>query len=230
MTDRLFMLNRSQTEPCGLFQTLNLSASQLREVIQKAQETADVWNAKSVADQRAALQTVLVKVQSQSDHVELLLSQRGLLQNILGTTVPKASQTENNNDHPSPDPEDDVVCIQTTNCLEPSGNGLRLIINDTNQNIPNMQRAPLLAEAFTFRETLLKGPHDRIEAMSTALQLGKGSITSRIRQTFLSPRLIRKILNCDMPNVFDPTSLLESSKDLPVKWAEQARFFEALAR
>ncbi len=93
-----------------------------------------------------------------------------------------------------------------------------------------MQLAPLLGEAFTLRETLLNGPHDSIEAMSKALQLGKGYITSRIRLTFLSPSLIKKILNGDVPSVLSPTRLLEASKDLPVKWAEQDRFIEALAR
>jgi hypothetical protein len=76
----------------------------------------------------------------------------------------------------------------------------------------------------------LKGPHDSIEAMSKALQLGRGYINARIRLTLLSPKLIRKILNGDVPTTLCPTRLLESSKDLPVKWAEQDRFIETLAR
>ncbi len=99
VTDRLLTLLRSQTELAGLLQPLNLSASQLREVIQKAQETADVWNSKSAADQRVALQTVLIKVRLRNDHVELCLSRRGLLQSILGSTAPNASQTENSAEH-----------------------------------------------------------------------------------------------------------------------------------
>jgi hypothetical protein len=44
---------------------------------------------------------------------------------------------------------------------------------------------------FRLRETLLDGSDDSIEAMSKALQLGKGHITSRILLIFLSPNLIR---------------------------------------
>jgi site-specific DNA recombinase len=230
VTDRFLMLHRSQTELAGLFQPLNRSATQLREVIQRAQEIADLWNSKSAADQRMVLQAVIVKVRLQNDHTELQLSRRGLLQEILGPTAPNASPTYNGTEHPSADPEDDVVSIKTTNCLEPSGNGLRLLINDPSQAVPNMQLAPLLGEAFALRETLLNGPHDRIEPMSKALQLGKGYINARIRLTFLSPNLIRKILNGEMPSKLSPTRLLESSKILPVKWAEQERFIEALAR
>ena len=93
-----------------------------------------------------------------------------------------------------------------------------------------MQLAPLLGEAFALREMLLNGPHDSIEVMSKALQLGKGHITSRIRLTFLSPSLIKKILNGDVPNPLSPTKLLQATKDLPAKWAEQDRFIETLAR
>lgn len=230
VTDRLLLLLRSQTELAGLFQPLNLSASRLREVIQKAEEIADLWNSKSAADQRTVLQAVIIKVWLRNDHVELKLSRRSLLQEILAPTAPNASPTYNGTEHTSADPEDDVVSIKTTNCLEPSGNGLRLLINDPSQAVPNMQLAPLLGEAFALRETLLNGPHDSIEPMSKALQLGKGYINARIRLTFLSPNLSRKILNGEMPSKLSPTRLLESSKILPVKWAEKERFIEALAQ
>jgi site-specific DNA recombinase len=230
VTDRILTLLRSQTELAGLFQPLNLSASRLREVIQKAQEIADLWNSKSAADQRIVLQTVLAKVRLRNDHVELQLSRCGLLQEILGPTAPNASPTYHGIEHSGADPEDDVVSIKTTDCLEPSGNGLRLIIKDLSQAVPNMQLASLLGEGFTLRETLLSGLHDSIEAMSSTLQLGKGYITSRIRLTFLSPNLIRKILNGDVPNKLSPSRLLEGSKNLPVKWTEQDSFIEALAR
>ena len=55
-------------------------------------------------------------------------------------------------------------------------------------------------------------------------------MTSRIRLTFLSPSLIKKILNGDVPITLSPTKLLEASKDLPIKWVEQDRYFAALAR
>jgi hypothetical protein len=163
--------------------------------------------------------------------VELCLTRRGLLQSILGSAAPRTVQNNNGTTYPSPDPEGDVVCIKTTNCLEPTGNGLRLIINDANRAVPNIQLAPLLGEGFALREALLNGPHDSIEAMSKALHLGKkGYISSRVRLTFLSPSLIKKILNGDVPSTISPTRLLEASKDLPVKWAEQDRYVATLAR
>jgi hypothetical protein len=60
--------------------------------------------------------------------------------------------------------------------------------------------------------------------------MGRGYITSRIRLTFLSPSLIKKILIGDIPSALSPTRLLEASKDLPLTWDEQDRFIEALAR
>ena len=80
------------------------------------------------------------------------------------------------------------------------------------------------------REELLNGLHDSVEAMSKALQTSNGYITSRIRLTFLSPKLIRNILNGEVPNALTPTKLLEGSKDLPTKWSEQDRFIATLAR
>jgi DNA invertase Pin-like site-specific DNA recombinase len=230
VTDRLLTLLRSQTELAALLHPLNLSASQLREIIQKAQETADRWSSKSAADQRTILHNILIKVCLRNDHVELQLSRSSLLQSLIGPTLSNSSHTVKSAEHPSADPDDDVVCIQTTTCLEPSGNGLRLIINDTNQASPNMQLAPLLGEAFMLREELLNGSHDSIESMSKALQTTNGYISARIRLTYLSPSLIKKILNGDVSNTISPTRLIDASKDLPVKWGEQDRFIEALAR
>lgn len=228
--DRLMQLLRSQTELASVLQPLNLSASRLREVIQKAQETADVWNCKSAVDKRGILQTTLMKVRLRNDHVELLLSRRGLLQIIIGQTEFTASQEGDGIEPRNANPDVDCICIQTANSLEPSGKGLRLVINDANLPVPNLQLAALLGEAFALRETFLYGPHDSIEALSKALLLGKGYVTSRIRLTFLSPRLIKKVFNGDVPSALSPTKLLEASKDLPIKWAEQDLYFAALAR
>jgi hypothetical protein len=124
----------------------------------------------------------------------------------------------------------DIFTIQTINGLETTGNGLRLVISETNQTQPSMHLAPLLGEAFMLREALLNDPHDSIEAMSKALQRGKGYIHARIRLTYLSPQLIKKILNGDVPASLNATKLLGATADLPVKWAEQTRYFEALAQ
>ena len=87
---------------------------------------------------------------------------------------------------------DNIISIQTSNGLEPTGNGLRLIVDDANQSASNLQLALFLREAFILCETLLYGPHESIETMSKALRLGNGSISARTRLTFLSPNLIKK--------------------------------------
>jgi site-specific DNA recombinase len=230
VTDRFLTLLNSQIDLADLSQPLNLSASQLREVIQKAKETADVWHNSSAAEQRTILQAVLIKVRLHSDHVELQLSRSRLLKNLLGSTTFISKKTESVTVQASEQTIDDTISIQTSTGLEPTGNGLRLIINNANHTAANMQLAPLLGEAFILRETLLNGPHDSIEAMSKALQMGKGYISARIRLTFLSPGLIKKILNGDVPNRLSPTRLIEASKNLPVKWAEQDQFIDALTR
>jgi hypothetical protein len=231
---RQHTLLRSSAELANILQPLNLSAGQLRDVLQNAQQLADKWSAKSAADQRALLQSVLIKVCLKHDHVELTVSRRGLLQTITDTTEPSTARSGATPSHQNADlehgTEDDAIIIQTTTGLEPSGNGLRLIISDTTQSQPNLHLAPLLGEAFMLREALLNGTHDSIEAMSNALQRGKGYINARIRLTYLSPQLIKKILNGEVPASLSATRLLEATKDLPVKWAEQTRFFEALAR
>jgi hypothetical protein len=66
--------------------------------------------------------------------------------------------------------------------------------------------------------------------MSKAPQRGKGYIHARIRLTYLSPKLIRNFLNGDAPSTLSPTRLLEAPKDLPVNWADQDTFINALAR
>jgi hypothetical protein len=229
VTDRLMALLGSQTELADLDQPLNLSASKLHEVIQKAQETADAWSTKTAADQRSILQDVLIKVRLRTDHVELVLSRQGLLQAILQPMAPDATRADDGVGQSNVKHEDDLVCIKTENCLEPTGSGLRLVISDAHQMVHTMQLAPLIAQSFMLRETLLNGSHDSIEVASSALHMGRSYMTSRIRLTFLSPRLVKKFLIGDISSTLSPTRLLEASKDLPLKWDDQDRFIDALA-
>jgi DNA invertase Pin-like site-specific DNA recombinase len=148
VADRLMKLFCSQTELVDLVQPLNLSASKLHEVIQKAQETAEAWSTKSAADQRSILQVVLIKVRLRSDHVELWLSRQGLHKALLQSKSSDANQTEDRTSNSTGPLEEHLICIKTENCLEPTGNGLRLVISDAHQTTNNMQLAPLLAESF----------------------------------------------------------------------------------
>jgi site-specific DNA recombinase len=233
VTDRLLTMLRSPTELAALLQPQHLAAKQLQNAIQTAEELADRWQSKAAADQRAVLQTVLIKVRLRTEHVELDLSRCGLMQILARDAALMASRNLSEALPIKPtagEMEDDIAIIQTENGLEPSGNGLRLIIKDTGQAEPNMQLAPLIGEAFMFREALMNGPHDSIEDVSKAFEMGKGHVTARIRLTYLSPKLIRNFLNGDVPNTLSPKRLLEASKDLPMKWADQDSFINALAR
>jgi site-specific DNA recombinase len=230
VTDRLLTMLRSPTELADLLQPQNLTASQLQNAIQTAHELADRWHSKAAADQRGILQTVLIKVCLHTDHVDLHLSRRGLMQILVRDAASSIALKDPETKPTAGEIENDIAIIQTTNGLEPSGNGLRLIIKDTGQAEPNMQLAPLIGEAFMFREALLSGPCDSIEDVSKAFQMGKRHVTARIRLTYLSPKLIRNFLNGDVPNTLSPTRLLEASKDLPMKWADQDSFIIALAR
>ena len=168
----------------------------------------------------------IAKVRLRSDHVEIGLSRRGLLSSISLQGNPTAEPVpQDERFH-----EDDIIWIRTETCIEPSGNGVKLIIKDDCLTAPNPNLAPLIAEAFELREAFLNGPYDSIEAMSKALQMGNGAITARIRLTLLSPHLIRRILNGDISQSLSQTRLLDTSKDLPVKWTEQVRFIETITR
>jgi site-specific DNA recombinase len=226
VADRLLVLLRSQTELAGLLEPKNLVAGVLREAIHTAQAFADQWHTKSAADQRSFLQAILVKVCLRSDHVEISLSRQSLLQ-IITSADPKTAN-HGLEDHPAL--EGDVVIIKTTDCLEAKGNGLRLVIRDDSASAPNLHLAPLIAQSFALRETLLNGPHGSIEAMSKALKLSNGYLTARIRLTFLAPKLIRRILQGEVPITLSQTRLLDAAKELPIKWSEQEQYFAALAR
>jgi site-specific DNA recombinase len=226
VADRLLLLLKSQTELAGLLEPMNLAASVLGEWIQTAQAFADQWQTKPAADQRAFLQSVLIKICLRADHVEISLSRQCLLQ-IITSANPKNANHGQEDQSVS---ERDVVVIKTRDCLEATGNGLRLIIRDDSSSAPNLHLALLIAQSFALRETLLNGPHSSIEAMSKALQLSNGYLTARIRMTFLAPKLIRRILQGEVPITLSQTRLLDAAKDLPIKWSEQDHYFAALAR
>ena len=82
----------------------------------------------------------------------------------------------------------------------------------------------LIKDAFTTRIQLLSGSDDSIEAMSARLGMNKCRLTSLVRLSYLSPDIIRAILEGRHPIELTPTRLLRLSKDLPHDWQEQRRF------
>ncbi len=126
VADRLLLLLRSQTELVSLLEPLNYPAKVLREGIHTAQTFADHWHIESAADQRAFLQSVLIKVCLRSDHVEISLSRHSLFQ-IITCADPKNA---NHGQEVQAVSKGDVAIIKTTDCLEATGNGLRFIIRD----------------------------------------------------------------------------------------------------
>jgi site-specific DNA recombinase len=105
-----------------------------------------------------------------------------------------------------------------------SWHGTRLVIGDGAANTVDAGLATLIGEAFATRQTLLSGSYDSIEALAQRLGVNRAYLTSLVRLSYLSPEIVRAILEGRHPVELNSTRLMALGKDLPHDWPEQRRF------
>jgi len=103
--------------------------------------------------------------------------------------------------------------------LRRAGKGKRLVVGGTVAGKPNAPLISLIARALVIKEQLLSGSDDSLEAITRRLRTTRGHPSSLVRLSYLSPEIIRSILNGDLT----ATKLLPAAKSLPMDWAEQRK-------
>ena len=84
---------------------------------------------------------------------------------------------------------------------------------------PDMALVKAIARASSWRQMLLSGEVNSIEALAKRFGQDRGHVARTLRLAFLSPALVRAIVRGEQPPSLRLTHLLAA--DLPVSWREQ---------
>ena len=145
----------------------------------------------------------------------LRLNRHAVLKSVM-TDVPTApSQSKS---------EIEPVVLTINASLRRAGKGTRLVIGDGAANAIDAGLVTLIRQAVTTRTMLLSGRDDSIDAMAQRLGVRRDYLSVLARLSYLSPEIVRAILDGRQPVELSSTRLGKLSKELPHDWQAQRQF------
>ena len=209
--DRLRTFFASRTDVADALAPLDLDVRVLEIALRNALHLSQRWLAMPPVELTRLVREVVARIIVAVDRIEIRLSREKV------AAVLKAGETRQILDL-------DPVVLSVEATLRRAGKGRRLVIH--NPGIPDVNAGlvDLVGEAFAFRNQLLSGPDNSVEAMIARLRISRGRLSALIRLSYLAPDIVRALLEGRQPIELTPTRLLHLSKDLPHDWNAQRLF------
>ena len=212
--DRLRAFFASETEVSDALASIDLSAPTQRAALAKSTHLSEQWATLPSVEQSRIVRSVIEHVRVEDDKILLHLKPGALLSSLTGDAQKAQGGLE---------PESAPIELSITATLRRAGNGIRLVIGTGTTDGPDNRLVGLLREAFTTRETLLSSRDSSIDAMASRLGVARLHLTSLFRLSYLSPQIVRAILNGQQTADLTAARLMSLVKDLPHDWQEQRR-------
>lgn len=213
--DRLRAFFGSDTEIGAALAPLNLAASMQRAVLSRSAQLAEGWAKLPSLELRGLVRSVIERVAVGDAEIVLRLNKHAVLKSVM-TDVPAAPSESRSEIEP--------VVLTINASLRRAGKGTRIVIGDGAANAIDAGLVTLIRQAVTSRTMLLSGRDDSIDAMAQRLGVRRDYLSVLARLSYLSPEIVRAILDGRQPVELTPTRLVKLSKDLPHDWREQRQF------
>ena len=213
--DRLRAFFASETEIGDALAPLDLAASTQRAVLSRSAQLADGWAKLPSLELRGLVRSVIERVAVGDAEIVLRLNRHAVLKSVM-TDVPAALSDSKSEIEP--------VVLTINASLRRAGKETRLVIGDGAANTIDPGLATLIRQAVTTRTMLLSGRDDSIDAMAQRLGVRRDYLSVLARLSYLSPEIVRAILDGRQPVELSSTRLVKLSKDLPHDWQDQRQF------
>lgn len=212
--NRLIQLLASQSELHKLYTADGSDASALSYLLTKAASLGQGWRALDASRRRALLLAVVVRVTVHPEHLSIDMAPEQL--KAVLTAWPKALPASPLEDA-SADP---LVTLTVSARLQRSGIGKRMIIAGQTATETDPTLVKLLLKAFDLQAALLAGNGSSLEQIAARHGINSSYATRLLRLSFLSPEIVRRILDGRQPASLTARRLLADSR-LPIAWREQ---------
>jgi site-specific DNA recombinase len=191
-------------------------APQLEHLNSKAKSLARDWRQLEMSRRRALLLAVLAEVTVRSDGVDIRIAPLGLIAAL--TSWPKAvKQAAPSYSSVRADTE---VTLSVPATLRRSGIGKRMVIAGATASEPDPALIKLLIKARELRDAVLAGRGATLEAIARHRGITSSYATRLLRLSFLSPDLVKMILDGRQPTTLTARRLLADTR-LPIAWNDQ---------
>ena len=190
-------------------------AREQASLIGKAAQLAKTWSSLNTSQRRAILMAVIPRVIIIPDRVDLHIQTDAL---VAALRVWPKSGTIRSNDRSS-DPGHQVT-VSVPASLKRAGIGKRMIIEGSATSTPDPSLLKLLVKAFDLRDKLLAGRSASLELIAGRENVNSSYATRLLRLAFLSPEIVRQILDGRHPPTLTARRLLLDTR-LPLAWKDQ---------
>ena len=215
VTNRMMAFLASAHEIHDAIAPIVADAREQASLIGKAAQLAKSWSSLSTSQRRAILMAAIPRVVITSDRVTLHIQTDALVAALC--VWPKAGAFKS--DDRSSDPSHQVV-VSVSASLKRAGIGKRMIIEGSTTGTPDPSLVKVLVKALDLRDKLLAGRGASIELIAGRENVNSSYATRLLRLAFLSPEIVRQILDGRHPPTLTARRLLLDTR-LPLVWNDQ---------
>ena len=215
VTNRLTAFLASAHEMHDAIAPTAADAREQASLIGKAARLAKSWNSLNTSQHRAILMAVIPRIAIASDRVTLHIQTDALVAKL--RVWPKAGTFKSN--EKSSDPSHQVV-VSVSASLKRAGIGRRMIIEGSTTAVPDPTLVKLLVKALDLRDKLMAGRGASLELIAGRENVNSSYATQLLRLAFLSPEIVRQILDGHHPPTLTARRLLLDTR-LPLAWKDQ---------
>ena len=169
----------------------------------------------NTSQHRAILMAVIPRIAIASDRVILHIQTDALAATL--RVWPKAGTFKSNEKSSGPSHQA-VVSVPAS--LKRAGIGKRMIIEGSTKSTPDPTLLKLLVKALDLRDKLLAGRGASLELIAGRENVNSSYATRLLRLAFLSPEIVRQILDGRHPPTLTARRLLLDTR-LPLAWKDQ---------
>ncbi len=190
-------------------------AADLSRLLPKAARLAKDWTRLGAPSRRAFLSQILSAVIVHRERVDIRLIPDSLISAL--SSWPKAASCRHTTQDGS---VDDTVIVTVPASLRRSGIGKRMIIEGARRSEPDPALIKLLVKAFEMRSALLAAQGATLESIAGRIGINSSYATRLLRLSFLSPEIVRMILDGRHPPTLTAKRLRTDTR-LPLSWNDQ---------
>ena len=191
-------------------------AARLSHLNSKAEKLARSWRSLETARRRAFLLSALARVIVHRERIDIEVATPGLIESLASWPNTKGLEAP----HIKATGKAASITLSVPAELKRSGIGKRMVIAGATKAEPDHSLIKLIVKAMEIRDAVLQGRGATLDAIATSRKITSSYATRLLRLSFLSPELVKMILDGRQPPTLTARRLLADTR-LPIMWEDQ---------
>ena len=190
-----------------------------KRLIGRACQIADQVGTWAPDKVRAMLMALLRRIDIKSDHIEITISRRYLVELLAAQSINLPLEDANADSN-----ADDVLTLTVKARLQRVGREMRMLVENSEDQVtadPGLLR--IIARAHDLQTRLIQNTDLSLHAIASQEHVTPGYVSRLLRLPSLAPDIITAIINGKNPPQLTAKKLMRLSLQIPIDWTEQRK-------